>query len=217
MKKSGYKYLMISIALIIVLNLITVLPLASQSAVDEIERIQRAYEDIRDISGNFIQKSHIKELKSSKIFKGQFFIKMPMKMKWDYSGEHAQEVYINNDDIIIYQKKEKQAFRSEFDRQRYGQAPIALLGGFGNIQEEFTVTVKNGKLLLKPKKPMGGIISIEIYLSDNKFPIQSLTIYDTYSNRIELTLKDVKTDSGLEDDLFKPKLPKDVNIYEYKP
>lgn len=216
MKKRGYKYVMISV-IIIVFNLMTILPLASQSATNEIEKIQKAYEDIRDISGSFIQKSHIKDLKSSKTFKGQFFIKMPMKMKWYYSGEDAQEVYITNNDIIIYQKEEKQAFRSKFDRQTYGQAPIALLSGFGNIEEEFAVTGQNGKLFLKPKKMMDGIVSVEIYLSDNKFPIQSLIIYDIHSNRIELTLKDIKLNSGLKDGFFAPKFPKDVNIYEYKP
>lgn len=217
MKKSVYKYLMISGTLIVIFNLIVVPPFASQSTTNEIEKIQKAYEDIRDISGSFIQKSHIKDLKSSKTFKGQFFIKMPMKMKWYYSGEDAQEVYITNNNIIIYQKKEKQAFRSKFDRQTYGQAPIALLSGFGNIEEEFVLTGQNGKLFLKPKKMMGGIVSVEIYLSNNKFPIQSLIIYDIYSNRIELTLKDVKINSGLKDEFFIPKFPNDLNIYEYKP
>ncbi len=217
MKKSICTYLIIIGALSFVCNLIIVPPLASQSAVNEIERIQKAYEDIQDISGSFIQKSHIKDLKNTKTFIGQFFIKMPMKMKWYYSGVDAQEVYINNDDIIIYQKNEKQAFRSKFDIQTYGQVPIALLGGFGNIEEEFSITIKNEKLLLKPKKRMEGIVSIEMSLSDDKFPIQSLTIYDIRSNRIEIILKDVKINSGLKDEFFTPKLPKNVNIYEYHP
>lgn len=189
--------------------------LAASSVEEDITIIQKAYENIKDIKGSFIQKSHIKDLKRIDTYKGQFFIKRPMKVKWDYKGEMAQEVFINNDEIVIYQKKERQAFRGKFDRDTYGQAPIALLSGFGRIQEEFNVSKKNSKLLLKPKRPMGGIVSIEIEPSEGEFPISSFIINDSYSNRIEIALKDVKINTGLEDRFFEPSLPKDVTIFEH--
>src|SRR4030066_1963252 len=179
--------------------------------------VQEAYENIKDIKGNFIQKSHIKDLKRTDTYKGQFFIKRPMKMKWDYKGETAPEVLINNGEIIIYQEKEKQAFRGKFDRDTYGQAPIALLSGFGNIQEEFNVSKKSSRLILKPKKPLEGILFIEIEPSEGEFPISSFTINDTHSNRIEITLMDIKINTDLEDKFFEPSLPKDVTIYEHNP
>ncbi|MDI6890118.1 MAG: outer membrane lipoprotein carrier protein LolA [Thermodesulfovibrionales bacterium] len=188
--------------------------IAASSVEEDIARIQKAYENIKDIRGSFIQKSHIKDLKRIDTYKGQFFIKRPMKMRWEYKGEVAQEVLINSDEIIIYQKKERQAFRGKFGRNTYGRAPIALLSGFGRIQEEFFVSGKNGSLLLKPKTSMGGILSIEIEPSEGEFPIGSFTVNDSYSNRIEITLKDVKINTGLEDGLFEPSLPKGVTIYE---
>ena len=191
--------------------------MAFSSADEEIIKIQKAYENIKDISGSFVQKSYIKDLKQTETFKGQFFIKRPMKMKWNYRGEQPQEVIINNDEIIIYQQKENQAYRSPFDRDTYGQAPIALLSGFGMIREEFSVTEKNGKLFLKPKKPMGGIISIEIEPSGGDFPIKSFTVNDSYSNRIEMALKDVKINAGLEDKFFQFSLPKGVTVFKHKP
>jgi chaperone LolA len=197
--------------------LLSTASIAFSSADEEIIKIQKAYENIKDISGSFVQKSYIKDLKQTETFKGQFFIKRPMKMKWNYKGEQAQEVIINNDEIIIYQQKEKQAYRSPFDRDTYGQAPIALLSGFGKIREEFSVTERKGKLLLKPKKPMGGIISIEIEPSGGEFPIRSFTVNDSYSNVIEMVLKDVKINTGLEDRFFQFSLPKGVTVFKHKP
>jgi outer membrane lipoprotein carrier protein len=197
--------------------LLSTAPAAASSADEEITRIQNAYEGLKDISGSFVQKSYIKDLKKTETFSGKFFIKRPMKMRWNYTGENAQDVLINNDEIIIYQKKEKQAFRSKFDRGTYGQAPIALLSGFGNIKEEFSVAEKSGKLLLRPKKPMGGILSIEIETSGDEFPIRSFTIHDSYSNRIEMTLKDIKINAGLEDKFFELSLPKGVTVLEHNP
>ncbi len=190
---------------------------AFASADEKVTKIQKTYEGIRDISGSFVQKSYIKDLKQTETFRGLFFIKRPMKMKWSYKGDQAQEVLINDDEIIIYQKKEKQAYRSKFDRDTYGQAPIALLSGFGKIGEEFFVSEKKGKLLLKPKKPMGNIISIEVEPSGGEFPIRSFTITDSLSNKVDLTLKDVKVNTGLEDKFFEFSLPKDVTIYKYNP
>jgi len=201
-------------ASIIVLAWIVLSPAASE---EEIARIQKAYENICDIAGGFTQKSYIKDLKRTDTYRGQFFMKRPNKMKWEYKGEVAQDVFIDNDEILIYQKKEKQAFRGKFDRDTYGQVPIALLSGFGKIQEEFTVTGKNGKLLLNPRMPMGNVVSIEIEPSENEFPIHSFTIHDVYANRIEIRLRDVKINTGLQERVFEPSLPKDVRIFHYNP
>ena len=186
---------------------------ASQSD-DEVIRIQKAYENIKDIKGSFIQKSYIKDLKRTDTYKGQFLIKSP-KMRWEYKGDKPQIVYITGDDIIIYQKKEKQAFKAKFDRATYGQAPIALLGGFGNIKNEFDVSTKaDRRLLLKPKKPMGNIVSVEITTSSEEFPIESLTIIDTLSNRIDIYLKDVKINTELKDKLFEFSPPEGVSVLQ---
>ena len=196
-------------------NLFLFSPSLAGEVDDKIAGIQKAYANIKDMSGGFVQKSFIKDLKRTETFKGQFFIKRPMKMKWSYKGENAQDVLINNDLITIYQKTEKQAFKGKFDRDTYGQAPIALLSGFGKIQEEFAVSDQKERLVLKPKKPMGEIISIEIETAvEGEFPIKSFTINDSFSNRIEMTLKDVRINSELEDTFFELTLPKGVTVFE---
>ncbi len=201
------------ICLFSVLCLSSSITFASQ-ADDEVLKIQKAYENIKDIKGSFVQKSYIKDLKKTDTYKGQFFIKSP-KMRWEYKGDKPQIVYITGEDMIIYQKKEKQAFKARFDRATYGQAPIALLGGFGDIKKEFDVSTKaEHRLLLKPKKPMGNISHIELSLSDNEFPIESLTITDTLSNKIEINIKDVKTNTDLKDKLFEFSPPEGVNVLQ---
>lgn len=190
---------------------------AASSVEEDIARIQKAYDSIKDIKGSFVQKSHIKDLKRTDVYKGKFFIKKSQKMRWEYKGDKAQEVIINNDDIIIYQKGEKQVFRGKFNRDTYGHAPIALISGFRDIQKEFVVSKKNSTLLLKPIRPMGNILFIKIELSDNEFPINSFTINDTHSNLIKIMLKGVKINTGLKDSIFEISLPEDVNIYDYQP
>jgi outer membrane lipoprotein carrier protein len=200
---------------LITLLVFTYSALSTSSVDEEIQKIQKAYENIRDIKGNFVQKSYIKDLKRTDTYRGQFFIKIPKKLKWEYKGEVPQEIFVNNDEIIVYQQKEKQAFKGKFDWKTYGQAPIALLSGFGRIQEEFSLSKNDGYLLLKPKNPMGSITSIEIETSKDEFPISSFIIKDSHLNKIEITLRNVKVNTGLTDGLFKPSLPESIKIYEH--
>jgi len=181
---------------------------------DQLTKIQKAYEDIKDIKGNFIQKSSIKDLKRTDTYNGRFFIKSP-KMKWEYTGEKPQVIFIRGDEMIIYQKKENQVIKSKFDRATYGQAPIALLAGLGDIRQDFVVVSDSpDRLMIKPRKPMGNIDHIEVIPSANAFPIKALIIVDSLSNRIEITLKDVKTNTGLANSLFNFTPPKDATVLE---
>lgn len=181
---------------------------------DQVTKIQKAYEGIRDIRGHFVQKSHVKELKRTDTYKGSFFIKPP-SMKWDYTGEKAQTIYVNKGRITIYQKKERQVFRSRFDNATYGQAPIALLAGFGDIRKEFDVVSNTANtLVLKPKNPMGNIVRLEIKTTESGFPIKSIGIIDSLSNRVNIILADVKTNTGLKESFFHFTPPKGVAIME---
>jgi outer membrane lipoprotein carrier protein len=204
------------LSLSLLLSLLMVFPCPAESEIT-IEGIQKRYEGIKDIKGSFIQKSEIRDLKRTDTFKGKFLIKVPGKMKWRYTGDSKQdaEVLIRDEEILVYQKHEKQAFRGRFDRETYGQAPLALLGGLGNIGGEFEASPNNGKIVLKPRRPMGAVVSIEITPSQGEFPIGALSIVDRHSNRIEITLRDVTINSGVKESYFDIPLPKDVSIYDY--
>jgi chaperone LolA len=187
---------------------------SASDADEQIAKIQRAYETIKDVTGTFLQKSTIRDLDKTETYRGQFFIKPPLKMKWEYKGKTAQDLTINNDTVLIYKKGEKQAYKSKFDRQTYGQTPVALLGGFGNIKDEFIASGKDDSIVLKPKRPMGNVTSIRIRMSEEGFPIRSFTINDSYSNVVDIVLSDVKINTGLKDSLFELSLPKEVNVFE---
>lgn len=189
---------------------------STQSEIDEkVTRIQKAYENIRDMRGSFTQKNIIKDLNKTDSYTGEFFIRQPLKMKWVYTGKAAQDVYINNNTVLIYKRGDSQAYQAAFDKTTFGQTPVALLSGFGNIRQEFTISGKGNSLQLKPKSALGNITSISIGLSEDEFPIQSFTILDGRSNVVEIRLTKVKINTGLKESLFEFSLPKGVNIYEY--
>lgn len=182
-----------------------------------VEKIQKAYQGISDLSGSFVQKNVIRELKKTDTYKGAFFIKRPMKMKWAYTGKAAQDITINNETVTLYRKGDPQAYRSKFDKAGFGQTPVALLSGFGDIRKEFTISGRENSLVLTPKSQMSNIATITLNVDtadEEAFPIRSFVIRDTRNNVVEIELRDVKTNTGLKDSAFVPSLPKDVMVLE---
>ena len=200
--------------LVIMLPAVFTSPVRGEEADDAVSRIQKAYEGITDMRGSFVQKNIIKDLNKADTYAGEFFVKRPLKMKWAYKGKAAQDMIINNDTVLIYKKGDSQAYRSAFTKDAYGQTPVVLLTGMGNLREEFIVTGKNNILQLKPRKAMAGIISITVFTSETGFPIQGFTIQDGRSNTVEIRLNNITINSGLKDSLFDLNLPKGVNVYE---
>ncbi|KAF0185127.1 MAG: outer membrane lipoprotein carrier protein [Nitrospirae bacterium] len=186
---------------------------ADNEADKKVAAIHKAYKGIQDINGSFVQKSTIKDLKKTEIYKGQFFIKAK-KMRWEYKGEKPQIVYITGREIIIYQPLQKQAFKAPFNHATYGQAPIALLSGLGNIDQEFFVAMKDEKLILTPKTPMGNVTQVELATNDEGFPIKSLSVTDKLGNRIDIALNSVKTNTNIRNALFIFKAPEGVAVLE---
>jgi outer membrane lipoprotein carrier protein len=179
-----------------------------------VARIQKAYEKIKDLKGSFHQKSILKDIDRTDIYSGDFYIKYPLKMKWIYNDPTSQEVTIVDNAMLIYKKHEQQAYKGTFDRQTYGQTPVALLSGFGSLTDEFEVSGDGNQLILRPKKPLSNVESITVTLSDSHFPIDSFTIRDSYANIIEITLKNIKTNTDIKDSLFTFSLPDGVNVFE---
>ena len=189
--------------------------ISSASEADEtVSRIQKAYENIKDIRGSFIQKNTINDLKRTDTYKGELFIKYPSMMKWMYKGKASQDITINKDTVLIYKKGDNQAYRSRFDPDTYGQTPIALLSGFGNIRNEFIISGNADTLLLKPKNAIGNITSIKIKINESGFPLKSFVIQDGRSNIIHIELIDIKINTEIKDSLFDMSLPKEVNVFE---
>lgn len=187
-------------------------------AIDEpqtlVDRIENAYKNISDLKGRFKQVSYLKDLEKMESYEGEFFIKIPSMFKWSYKGKSPQDVIISGDILIIYQKKERQVLKGKFFPSRYGQAPIALLGGFGNIKRDFEIREEKDMLILKPKAQIGNVKSIEIYSGDGEFPIKRLKITDSAMNFIEIKLEDVVINSGLQDKLFEFVPPAGVRVIE---
>jgi outer membrane lipoprotein carrier protein len=184
--------------------------------IDEIiTRIQTKYAEINDLKGTFSQTSIIKDLERKETYNGTFYIKKPSSIKWIYTKPRDEEVTIKGNTIWIYKSSEKQAMKSTFSQDAYGQVPIALLNSLGRLKEDFYITIKEKDTLeLKPKHGMGYIKHILLKVNKLDFPIRSFSIFDVYGNKIDITVNNVETNPGLEESFFVFSAPEGVEVFD---
>lgn len=189
--------------------------MASETADDAVNRIQKEFELIKDISGRFDQKSYIMDLEQTHEFKGTFFLKKPEKMMWEYADPRDEKVVIKDKETLIYKKSQNQVIKTKFSDESYSQVPIAMLESFDNIRNDFDISMpENNALQLIPKQKIGHIKSVIMETSKKGFPIQMFTILDTYGNIIMIELKDIKTNQELKDSLFDFQIPESAEVFD---
>lgn len=196
--------------------LLSIVSTSHASTVDEVVgRIQKIYGEIKDIQGKFSQTSYIKDLDKIERYEGEFFIKKPSSMRWNFSKPRDEEVIIKENDIWIYKKSEKQALKSAFSKDAYNHVPIALLNNFGDLKNDFDIKlIKDDTLELTPKRRMGFINKLLLEINSTDFPVKTFSVFDVYGNKINITIKNVKINSGLEDSIFTFKLQPGVEIFD---
>jgi outer membrane lipoprotein carrier protein len=199
--------------LIILLLFLFANPILAQDTA--LSKLNKAYKNINDASGSFIQTSYIKDLDKTQKFKGRFFIKGD-KIRLQYEGEFPQVIFLNRETLIVYDRKRKQAIQSIFSEEKYGQLPIALLSRMADFEKDFEITEKSeNTLILIPKTKMGNIKKIEITIQDEDFPIKFLKVTDTSANTVRIDFYSVTINKNLKDSLFQFIPKKDDTVLKY--
>lgn len=169
-----------------------------------IDTIKRSYESIRDLQGGFRQESVIKELGETKKASGRFFIKKG-KMRWEYAEPEKQTIVVSGGEMLVKQAGNAEIMRGKFDAAAYGQTPLALLSGLGDVERDFHVKQEGASaIVLAPKADMGVVRTIRIEIGRGAFPVKTLRLTDIYGNINLFALEGVKINKGIGDEVFVP-------------
>ncbi|MBF0537175.1 MAG: outer-membrane lipoprotein carrier protein LolA [Nitrospirae bacterium] len=204
----------LSLSVTLIMALMSTDATAEEAKGKFLSRVKEAYSTLKDIKGKFKQTSRLKDLGKEMNFNGEFFIKIPNRLFWYYEGDQVQEVYVNDNVLIVYQKKLSQAIRTHYDAQTMGHSPIALLSGLKDVEKNYDITENNGVLRLVPKKEFNNMKHFDIYPSEGGFPIKKIVVSDVKDNEIEITLNDVRLNTNIIDETFTFTPPKDTKIVD---
>lgn len=155
-------------------------------------------ENLKSIEADFEQ--HIEgDDGASVYYRGKIIGKSPNKVKWDYQMPLKKEIYMNNNEVIIYEPSLEQVSYSTL-----------------NTKSDFISIIKSAK-----KREDGAyhttIDNVEYVLFvDKDDKPKSISFVDSMGSKSVLKLSNVKINGKINDSLFSFTPPKGVEIVELK-
>jgi outer membrane lipoprotein carrier protein len=218
----------------IVLSLSLSLPAVGQDASEEqarkevrevMKRLQARYEKTKDLQADFMQRTTIEGFERPMTSSGKVYIKKPGRLRWNYLEPSTEDIYVDRDDVKVYVPEHKQLMVGKLTQMAASRAPLELLQGAAKLDASFEAEPTPGKsrgvggirlvtLLPKSKEAEGHgtLQKIIVEVFPKTYFIRSLSLYELSGNVSNFEFSSLQSNIGLDDDLFVPKFPPDVEI-----
>lgn len=182
---------------------------------DAVAAIEARYRELVDLTAKVTQKNFLKSVDKTQKFEGTLAIKKPGKLRLEYTN--GQTIVIDGKEAWFYSKKSAQAIRRTFKDFEQANIPVAFLLGAGSIREDFDVSLPEADeplmLDLVPKRKGAAMKKLRL-LSDGTGRIIQMIIFDRSGNTSDIRFSEVKESVGLDDVLFRFKVPKGTEVVE---
>lgn len=171
-------------------------PVAPITAADAVDKVQKFYAEIKQVSALFRQSVTYDTFGSTKTSDGSVYIQKPGKMRWDYVEKKKDKVvtkksFISNGNYLyMVEHDNKQVVKKNLQNDLMPVA-VSFLYGKGDLKAEFTSTIDtSGKygtkedvvLKLIPKKPSAQYKSLFLVASTKDFHVSQSIIIDSSNN-----------------------------------
>ncbi len=166
------------------------------TAAEALDRVQKFYASINQVSAKFRQAVTYDTFGSTKTSDGTVFIQKPGKMRWDYLDKKKTSVVVkksfisNGSYLYMVEHDNKQVMKKNLGQDLMPVA-VSFLYGKGDLKAEFTAEIdKTGKygskeditLKLTPKKPSAQYKNLYLVVATKDFHVTQSVIIDSSNN-----------------------------------
>jgi outer membrane lipoprotein carrier protein len=189
------------------------------------KRLQARYEKTKDLQADFTQKTTIEGFERPMTSSGKVYIKKPGRLRWNYLEPSTEDIYVDREDVKVYVPEHKQVLVGKLTHMAASRAPLELLQGAAKLDASFDAEPTSGKgrgvggirlVTLIPKTREGDVhgtvqkIVVEVF--PKTYFIRSLSLHEMSGNVSNFEFSSLQSNIGLDDDLFVPKFPPDVEV-----
>ena len=190
-----------------------------KSADQIVDALQKNYDATVDFVADFQQETEVKTLNRNLKAWGKLSFKRPGKMLWRYEEPKGQVVLTDGSHLYFLQPEQNQVIKSPLKNAFRSDIPLSFLLGLGNLKKDFSAVLKTTEntqyiLRLEPKGEAGGFSEILLGVSRSSADILWVSIRDAANNLTSLRFSNMKKGVGLQDSLFRIKIPDGVDIVE---
>jgi outer membrane lipoprotein carrier protein len=190
-----------------------------------VKKLQARYEQTRDLKADFKQSTKIEGFATPITSRGRVYIKKPGRLRWDYLDPTVEEIYVNENEVMMYVPELKQVLVGKLTKMAASQAPLQLLQGVAKLEEEFdlepTADGKRGEggiplVTLLPKQTEPGavrtVVQIVLEVQPKTYFIKTVSIHEISGNVSTFEFHNLKPNTGLRNALFEFETPAGVEV-----
>ena len=180
-----------------------------------LQRFERQFERLEDLSGRFEQESSLAGSLPHKS-QGDFAFKKPGKMRWDYRKPDELLYVSNGKKFLQYEPALATAHEAEFDQAFQSDLPVAFLLGLGSISEKFKIqkSCQVGSDTWFELKPLAEDASIKAFflrIRGKTLAPAVARVVEFGSNETTIHLSNLRKNVGLPDADFEFEIPDGVD------
>jgi outer membrane lipoprotein carrier protein len=181
---------------------------------DFLSEFQKVIFNSKGFETQITQKTYQSGFNNPDIFVGEIKASKPLIIKVDYTKPYQQTIFMNKDNIILYNKDQNQAIITSSQNNLLITDVISIFVDNKPIEKVFKViqTKQSGKLIIIDLKPKNydDIKSLQLTVEKERYTPKSITAIDTDNNKIDLYFENFKYYDNTVNINFK--LPKNVEI-----
>jgi len=187
-----------------------------------VDKVQAACARVEDLSARFHQTAANRALGQVQEASGQFLMKRPGKMRWEYRKPEPRLFVTDGKTLWAYSPADKQVMVQEVGQAFPSRVPLSFLAGDCQLRRDFTITAVESAatrgstsfmiLDLRPRRPEAGIARLLLEVSLQTYLVEKTTLFDAAGNTTVIALTHLKLNSGLPDQPFEFTPPAGVTV-----
>jgi outer membrane lipoprotein carrier protein len=152
-------------------------------------------------------------------------LKRPGRLRWDYQDPTPEEIYVKQNDVMMYVPEQKQVLVGKLTQMAASQAPLQLLQGLESLEQHFILQPSEGGrrgegglplITLIPQSAEDATLRtvdrIVLEIQPKTYLLKSVTIHEISGNASTFHFTKIKTNTGLKSGVFDFKTPEGVEV-----
>ncbi len=186
-------------------------------------KVQAHYDGVRDLTARFTQTSQVVSLRGgdaapATISGGEVSFSKPGRMRWSYEEPEPSLVVTDGEELWLFDPAAKEAQRVRTGRGFLSGAALQFLLGHGDMSRDFRIralacTETEARLDLVPKRE-AAYERLEIRVDPATGEVRETAVFDLVGNVTRVAFAEVRTNTGLAEDLFHFSPPEGVRVVE---
>ena len=188
-------------------------------------KVQDRYDKIKDLQADFQQSTRIEGFEKTLRSSGRLYLKRPGRLRWDYREPTPEEIYVKQNDVMMYVPEHQQVLVGKLTQLSASQAPLRLLQGLASLEDHFTLQPATGGkrgegglplIALIPKgadeESMRTVERITLEVQPKNYVLKTVAIHEVGGNVSTFRFTNIQTNTGLMNELFDFRPPEGVEV-----